>query len=100
MATEDEIMFEQMKRIYSDKLIYNEAERFKTANGQWLNKLFDKSDDDEGYKYERMLEYLLSVYLLSRCDALIAPIVGATLGAMRIKGEYKQFYLIHLGNYE
>ena len=100
LATEDANMFEQMKNIYSDKLVYNETERFTTANGQWLNKLFDKSDADTGYKYERMLEYLISVYLLSRCDALIAPIVGATLGAMRIKGEYNQFYLIHLGNYE
>lgn len=100
LATEDEIMFEQMKDIYSDRLLYNQTERFKTANGQWLNKTFDRSGRDRNYKYDRMLEYLISVYLLSMCDALIAPIVGATLGAMRIKGRYEQYYLIHLGNYD
>lgn len=100
LATEDEIMFEQMKDIYSDRLLYNRTERFRTANGQWLNKTFDRSGRDKTYKYDRMLEYLISVYLLSMCDALIAPVVGATLGAMRIKGRYEQFYLVHLGNYD
>lgn len=100
LATEDEIMFEQMKEIYSDKLLYNQTERFKTANGQWLNKTFDRAGRDKNYKYDRMMEYLISVYLLSMCDALIAPVVGATLGAMRIKGKYEQYYLIHLGNYD
>lgn len=101
LATEDEIMFEQMKEIYSDKLLYNQTERFKTANGQWLNKTFDQSGRGRTYKYERMLEYFISVYLLSKCNALIAPMVGATLGAMRIRGsKYEQCYLIRLGSYE
>ena len=100
LVTEDETMFEQMKDIYKDKLIYNQTQRFKTANGQWLNKTFDQAGKDKTYKYDRMLEYLISVYLLSMCDALIAPVVGATLGAMRIKGKYEHYHLIDLGNYD
>lgn len=100
LVTEDALMFEQMKELYPDKLLYNQTERFKTANGEWLNKTFDRVGVEKNYKHDRMLEYLISVYLLSKCDALIAPVVGATLGAMRIKGRYEQYYLIHLGNYD
>ena len=97
--TEDDPMFEQMKSIYGDRLLYNETLRIESADGKWLNELFDELDDEEGYKRARMLEYLVSIYLLARCDALIAPVVGATLGAMRIKGQYEHHYLIRLGQY-
>lgn len=98
IATEDETMFEQMKSIYGDRLLYNETLRFGSTNGKWLNELFDQPNDTLDYKRERMLEYLISIYLLARCDALIAPVVGATLGAMRIKGRYEHHYLICMGN--
>lgn len=100
IATEDDSMFEQMKRVYGNRLLYNETLRFGTVNGKWLKELFDEASGEEDYKRSRMLEYLVSVYLLARCDALIAPIVGATLGAMRIKGRYEHHYLIRLGNYD
>ncbi len=99
IATEDENMFQEMKKIYGERLLYNDTLRFETSNGKWLNQLFDQADDISDYKYKRMLEYLISVYLLASCDALISPVVGAALGAMRIKGQYEHFQLIHLGNY-
>lgn len=99
VATEDEMMFEQMKSIYGERLLYNETQRFGSTNGKWLNELFDERDGGEDYKRTRMLEYLVSIYLLSKCDALIAPVVGATLGAMRMKGQYEHYFLIRLGSY-
>lgn len=99
IATEDENMFQEMKKVYGERLLYNDTLRFETSNGKWLNQLFDRVDDNSDYKYKRMLEYLISVYLLASCDAFISPVVGAALGAMRIKGQYEHFQLIHLGNY-
>jgi hypothetical protein len=46
-----------------------------------------------------MQEYLASIYLLAKCDDLIAPNVGGTLGALRIKGVYEYSYIFQLGTY-
>lgn len=101
LATEDELIFRQLKEYYGEKIIFNETERIQSTNGKWLNELFDSELVGKNCKKARMLEYLISVYLLSKCDSLIAPIVGATLGALRMReNPYTNLYLFQLGNYE
>lgn len=102
VATEDEHIFESLKDYYGEKLIYNETKRLSLAevNGKWLNELFDSSKAEDGYKYIRMLEYLVSIWLLAECDALVAPVVGGTLSAMEMKGKYEHVYLFDLGIYD
>ncbi|MCI8966550.1 MAG: hypothetical protein HFH75_03035 [Lachnospiraceae bacterium] len=53
-----------------------------------------------GKKRQAMQEYLREIYLLARCDALIAPVIGGTLGAVRIKGGFEKQYFFKLGQYE
>ena len=50
-------------------------------------------------KEDDMKNYLISTYILAMCDALIAPPVGGTLGAVRIKGKYEHMYIFRLGLY-
>lgn len=101
LATEDELIFRQMKEYYGEKIISNETERIRDTDGKWLNELFDSQSEYSHSKKARMIEYVISVYLLSKCDALIAPIVGATLGAMRMRTtHYENLYLFQLGNYK
>jgi hypothetical protein len=97
LATEDEYIFNVMKKYYGDSLIYCQEHRVKNTQGKWLNELYD----DKKYKgkREQMQEYLASIYLLAKCDAIIAPNVGGTLGAMRIKGKYDNSYIFQLGIY-
>lgn len=102
VATEDEHIFESLKEYYGEKLIYNETKRLslEEVKGKWLNELFDSPKTEDGYKYVRMLEYLVSVWLLAKCDALVAPVVGGTLSAMEMKGKYEHVYLFDLGIYD
>lgn len=96
VVTEDEIMYEQMKEIYGERVVSNDTIRYKTTHGKWLNEIFASSTN----KLERMEEYLISVYLLAKCDAIIGPAVGATLAARKIKGEYERCYFSNLGSYK
>ena len=94
LATEDRGILMSMKEHFGDKLIYTEGEHFSNTGNKWMNEVIDEKRSEKHYKYKRMLEYLISVYVLSECDALIAPPIGGTLGAMSIKGKYKDLYIM------
>lgn len=98
-ATEDEKILQGLKEHFGDRLIYNECYRFEDTGGNGLFDVINKGHDAQ-YKYEKMMDYLVTTYCLSRCDALIAPMVNGTLGALRMKGEYEKIYIFQLGNYQ
>ena len=98
LVTEDEQMYNQMKHIYKDRLVSAKTNRITTTNGKWLNSLY--SEESLEYKKQAIVDYIVSVYILSDCNAIIAPIVGATNGAMRIRGRYDHSYIINLGRYD
>lgn len=97
VATEDKNIYQDLIYKYGDRLITNGTFYFENTGDKWLSDMFE---DVSGTKRDRMTEYLVSTYLLAQCDALIAPIVGGTLGAMRMKGKYEKLYLFQLGLYE
>lgn len=79
------------KRIYYYDDIYNKQEL-----GIFTRAKFDRDDDD----YWRGLEYLSSIYLLSKCDALIAGNCGGSLAALFMNNmKYEYWYLFDLGLY-
>lgn len=99
VATEDKKIYEELKAGFGNRMISNDENLIGNVHGKWLNEMF-RGDQLKGSKRERMTEYLVSILLLASCDALIAPIIGGTLGAMRLKGHYEHIYLFHLGLYE
>ncbi len=99
VATEDENILKGLKEHFNDKLIYNECYRFEDTGSEGLFNIIGKGNN-ANYKYEKMMDYLVTTYCLSRCDALIAPMVNGTLGALRMKGKYEQVYIFRLGNYQ
>ena len=68
------------------------------TGSKWLNEWYAQTDAEKCSNIT--LEYFVSILLLSECDALIAPLVGGTLGAMRIKGKYDKVYITQLGSYK
>lgn len=99
IATEDEEILCALKEHFKERVVYNECYRFKETGD---NGLFDIMHNgyDSKWRYEQLMDYLITTYCLSRCDALIAPIVNGTLGALRIKGKYENSYIFQLGNYQ
>lgn len=98
LATEDDHIFMKMREVFENKIIFCQSHRIQNVSDKWLNELYDSIGYREN-KRKIMQEYLLSIYLLARCDALIAPVVGGTLGAMRIRGKYENLFLFQLGLY-
>ncbi len=100
VATEDEQIYRQLKKEYGERMISNDTALIGDVNGKWLNEMFS-SEKMKGTKYQKMVEYVVSIILLSKCDSLIAPLIGGTLGAMRMNGgKYKNVYLFHLGAWD
>lgn len=99
LATEDQQIMDALKEKYDDRLIFNQTSYVTSTGGVWLNKLYD-TDEYKGKKQQKSSEYVEAIYLLTKCDALIASVVGGTLGAMRIRGGYDQCYFFDLGSYQ
>ena len=101
LSTEDEDIFQRMSEYFGDRLIYVQGHtrhRIDELEGKWLIELYDNKRY-QGNKRENMLEYLTSVYLLARCDALIVPCVGGALASMRIRGNCEKCFVFELGIY-
>ena len=96
IATEDANILSEMEGYLGDKLIYIQEKRFESVQSKWLSQVYDDKKSN-GHKYDDMLAYLSSIYILASCDALVAPVIGATLGAMRIKGIYENCFFFQLG---
>lgn len=101
LSTEDESIFKLLKDNYGNKLCYLEERRIILDTTEWLSEMYDRREvNNEICKKEDMTNYLIETYLLAECDALIAPQVGGTLGAMRIRGRYDYEYIFQLGVYK
>lgn len=98
LATEDEQIYLYFKNRYGDKLIVNQENRYDSNTGnKEIAQIFRKKKVD--LKQEG-LDYLTSVYLLSKCDSLITPIVGAGAMAILMNGNrYRKLYIIEKGRY-
>lgn len=99
LSTEDESILERMKSYFGEMLWYTEGTRISLQENKWLSELYDCNQAGKSTKEDDMREYLISTYMLASCDALIAPEVGGTLGAMRIRGTCDNSYIFQLGTY-
>ena len=88
-----------LKEHFKEELVFNDYSRFKNTGSTGLFDVINKGHGAQ-YKYEKMMDYLATTYCLSKCDALIAPMVNGTLGALRMKGGYEKVYIFQLGNYQ
>lgn len=95
VATEDETILERLKGIYADRLLYTDQQRVKKTT-TYLNENKEFTDRDS---FERGIEYLTSIYLLSRCNGLIAGRTSGTVGACIMSDHYEFKYIFSLGRY-
>lgn len=98
LSTEDNSILEEMKQYFGEKMYFTDGTSFnEVKTGTWLGDIYDKVPGKK--KIEDMRIYLVATYILASCDALIAPMVGGTLGAVRIKGRYNKMHIFELGSY-
>lgn len=98
VATEDRTILKALKGYYGDRLLVNQRTMPNyTDAGGWLNELYLR-EKENGIKIST--EYFISILLLCECNAFIAPLVGGTLGVLRISGGMDRVYITQLGLYD
>jgi len=101
LATEEYAICKQFEEAFPQKIIINKRffydERFY---GNQCTDIYQIHGKHEHEIYERGIEYLSSIFLLSRCDALIAGNTGGSTAALYLNnGKYRYWKLFDLGYY-
>lgn len=99
LATEDDDVLKGMIAEFGDKLYHTETNLIKKCEvgNAWLGEFFEKSSSS---KIKEMQDYLITTYILASVDELIAPLVGGTIGALRIKGKYNHLCIYSREGFE
>ena len=96
LATEDQAIYEAMKKQFGDRLLSVETTRYITTGDENINDMHGRRSAD---RYLKGKEYLMSVWLLSECNCLVAGNVGGTHGALLMSSGYEYSYIFDLGLY-
>lgn len=96
LATEDKRIYESLKNIYGKRLLTNEKEFVDYIDGKGIGVFHINRANDN---YMKGLEYLTSIYFLSKCNGLIMGQCGGATGAMLFNNVYEDLFLWNLGRY-
>lgn len=101
LATEDYRIADAFKKEFPNQVLENNRhyfnEQFDNNNYQWVSQVhFDRENDD----YLKMLEYISSINLVSKCDYLVTGLNGGSEMAIYRNGnQYKYAYVFDKGVY-
>jgi hypothetical protein len=99
LATEDASICQLFKDAFADSLLLEEQERLDPAKLRQGDFIANHLTQKQKSGYALGLEYLQSIYPLSRCDCLCAGETNGTLAALMMSPGYEQEYLFDLGIY-
>ncbi len=102
IASDSNKAIEYFRENLGDKtVIVNESVRYDEFNNKKVNVLSEMKFDRENDKYLRGIEYLTTMYLLSKCNVLFGSLVGSTIGAICMNnGEYEHIEIFDEGVYK
>jgi hypothetical protein len=99
LATEDADIYDLFVKHFADKLILDDANRWRTtdlSNGKSIADLFS----DKLEKYNDGVKYLSQIYLLSQCTCFIAGSTRGSLGVLLMSNGFEKYYIYNLGAYK
>ncbi|MDR2593215.1 MAG: hypothetical protein LBC87_00385 [Fibromonadaceae bacterium] len=101
LATEDESIFENFSKEFGEKLIHNNQKRIKLTEQDLTDGklLVDFNFGRERDKYHLGLEYIASIYILSRCKYFIGGFTSGTISVMLMTQGFEYKYVYDLGCY-
>ena len=97
LATEDSDIFNKMKKEFGDKLLDNNQKRYSYKKEKPF--LLEIKTERENNNYHLALEYLSSLYILSKCEYFIGGRNNGTRFAYILQDKWKDFYIWRLGRY-
>lgn len=96
LATEDIDVYKKFQKSFPGKVIVNSKQWIQYDGKQGINNYGSIRDND---KMLQGLEYLTTIYILSKCNCLIGGRAGGTVGAMVMSDGYEKQYFWDLGKY-
>ncbi len=102
LATEDGKIDKMFRERFQDKILINHREYydeiFEKNQLTWIKDVhFERENDD----YLKGVEYLSSLVILSKCNAIVAGNCGGSQAAVFMNaGKYEDCYIYNLGLYE
>lgn len=97
LATEDGEIYQKFREKYGDIIITNQKQYVEYQEDGLIGKVSYRNGIGG---YEAGMEYLVTVFLLSKCNCLCAGIASGTSGAILLSEGYQYMYLFDLGYYE
>ena len=95
LATEDKRFEERFRKEFDGLCIFNERCYIDYSDGSISYMRANREKD----RFLRGREYLTNIYILSRCNALVAGRTNGTLGAILMSDGYEEEFLFELGTY-
>lgn len=95
VATEDAEILSKLIGMYGKRLLYTDQKRVSKVT-TYLYENLEFTDRDP---FERGIEYLTSIYLLSKCNGLVAGRTSGTVGTCIMADNYEFRYIFSLGRY-
>ena len=99
LATEDQDIYELFQKEFGEKLLTNKQDRYakrELAKDQYLYQI---KHDRENDKFLLGLEYLSSMYLLSKCHSFIGGRTRGAIGVLLMTDGFEYQYIWNLSIY-
>lgn len=95
IATEDTEILKLFIKMFGHKLLYINQKRFHNEAERFISDYHFKNDE----RITMNLDYLSSMYILSKCDYLIGGRTSGTIAANLMSDSFKYHYYWDLGSY-
>lgn len=96
LATEDGILFRKFKQRFGDMIVSSDKEHVDYDGKAWINNILPGSEQE---KLEHGMAYLVSMMMLTRCNAFIAGRTSGSLGVMCLSEGFEYTYIWDMGVY-
>ena len=99
LATEDHDIFTLFKQYFGNKLLTNNQLRFSKKDIENIQYLSQINHNRKRDKYFMGLEYLSSIFLLSKCSCFIGGLTAGTTGVYLMSDGFEYDFFYELGRY-
>lgn len=98
IATEDKRIYNAFLAAFGEKLLFSGQKLYDGMNGKKF--LSELSANDHSEKWQNIVDYYSTIYILSKCDGLLAGLTCGSLCAYLMSNIYTYTYFWDLGRYK
>lgn len=98
LATEDKRIFNKFHEAFGGKLLFSGQKLYEGLNGKKF--LSELTPTDYSEKWNNNIDYFSTIYILSKCDGLLAGLTCGSICAYLMSEGYGYTYFWDLGKYK